>query len=508
MDQPGAFVRPPGWSGQQTDSDGSENESREAPEAPEVVIMRREWEDLNAERPAELQPPTVDERWHSRGEEEERRQQTRDFDRQVRDTGDRVEKRGGRKRNAGENYGSSSRSTSASRSNSDEDRRSSRRRGRRSHRSKKKRKRGSKHRSRRHRSADQEEYERKHTIAQLLKNCTIPALKDEATHDEMRHAWPTWRDMFVDLLEMYRPPSRDWTEEEKYLALMMRGGRHVHEIAAFTTPVAGEAVRDDNGGTPKFSNLIKRCNATYHPKDATTEITILRAMHQKEDESVREFLNKARKQITLCGYRAGEERDRELLLLLKENTIDAREISKQAAGKTLEQMEAVAVNLEGIRQKEKREKAKTTAPPEKEEVDIHAVWDKLNNWAKSNRQPGQGQQDAFRSRGRRNFPPGRDRRLPHEQGRQNPGERMEAGKCSRCARPGGHSPGRECPARDMTCFKCGRKGHAARACRSGESGERQPRQRERVHQLAIRDREATDAGTYQVNKPDNEAWAD
>lgn len=475
MWEPGMGVRPLGWTGgDETDDEGPRAQDVSM-EAPEEAIQQEKWQALNQrdegengtndQAPAEIQE---DEGWIDRGQSKEMGPGSYSGD----DGGDsRRNKR--KRRYSGSRESTTTSGESESNSDSNDSGRSYRRRSSRQ----KKKKRG--HRQSR-RSKRRENYDKqKFTIAQLWKNCAMPALKDDATHDEMRLAWPTWRDMLIELLNMHRPPDRDWTEDEKFMALMMRGGRHIHEIAAFTTAVAGEVAQGENGKPPKFSNLVKRCDTTYGPKDVTMEVTILRAMHQKEDESVREFLNKARKQVTLCGYRGGEEKDRELMMLLKENTIDAREISKQAAGQSLEQMEAVAVNLEAIRAKEKREKKRADPPVAKEEVDVHAVWEKFKGWA-SQKQP---ERDPERV--------GQDYRS-HQRSQQQAGQANSADKCSRCHKYGGHQRGEVCRALNMECYNCGRMGHTARACRSGARAgkdERKGRPRQRVHQVGSRARE-------------------
>ena len=149
-----------------------------------------------------------------------------------------------------------------------------------------------------------------------------------------------WRDMLMTALDLQSPPGREWTEKEMHLVLMLKGGRHVREIAAFTAPIAGEISRDE----PKFSNLVKRINAALKPSDPMMEITVLRSMCQKSDESVREFLERARRQASLCGYATTEERDRELMMMLKQNATDAIAFSQHSLlNLNLEQMEAAAI---------------------------------------------------------------------------------------------------------------------------------------------------------------------
>lgn len=269
---------------------------------------------------------------------------------------------------------------------------------------------------------------------------SLPQLED-LPREEMLLQWPMWRDMLMTALELQSPTGREWTEKEKHLVLMLKGGRHVREIASFTAPIAGEISRDEAGDEPKFSNLVKRINAALKPSDPMMEITVLRSMCQKSDESVREFLERARRQASLCGYATAEERDRELMMMLKQNATDAIAISQHSLlNLSLEQMEAAAINLEAIRRRQERQQA----PRVEAEEDIHAVMGKVEGWGKRN-QPGPSghQQNSAK---------------PPYQGR---------GDCYRCGRPGGHEPGWKCRAESMPCFKCGRNGHLAAMCNGG-----------------------------------------
>jgi hypothetical protein len=283
------------------------------------------------------------------------------------------------------------------------------------------------------------------TIASLWKSWAMPKLRDEMTHDEMRLEWPIWRDMLVSALELQSPAERQWTEDEKYMTLMMHGGRSVRETASFTAPVSGEVTVDENGKEPKFSNLITRCNVTYRARDPTMEMTVLRNMTQRKEESVREFLEKARRQISLCGYNTAAERDRELVMLLKQNTVDAIPISRHGIGLNLEQMEGLAINLEAIRHREERQATESIEKVQvKQEVDIHAVMGKVDSWR--SHQPGpSGGQKAYANN---NKPQGRDK-----------------GDCTRCGRVGGHEANWKCRAETMECYNCKRVGHLASVCR-------------------------------------------
>jgi Zinc knuckle len=318
----------------------------------------------------------------------------------------------------------------------------------------------------------------------------MPKLRDEMTHDEMRLEWPVWRDMLISALELQRPPNRDWTEEEKYMTLMMHGGRNIRDTASFTAPVSGELETGCGDGVPKFTNLITRCNWTYRARDPTMEITVLRSMMQKEDESVREFLEKARRQISLCGYNTGAERDRELVMLLKQNTIDAINISKHGIGQNLEQMEALAVNLESIRQREQRQATQDKEKAQKQEVDIHAVMDKYASWSKTT-QPVTPQQLS------------RPQQYPRQQ-QSNYGDNRQQTRnrsdCDRCGRQGGHEEGWKCRAASMECFKCGRTGHLAVKCRqSGIKQEPTGGQKGRVNQVSSRGSDAQERDADQWN---------
>lgn len=191
------------------------------------------------------------------------------------------------------------------------------------------------------------------SIVALLKNWAMPALKDSLSHEEMCSEWPSWRDMFLDALEIQKPTYRDWSEQEKFMALRMHGGPKIREVAAHNNTITEQANVDAEGKEKKFSNLVARCNASFRPRDVMMEITFLRAMKQKQDEPVREFMEMARKQSRLCCFKTAEERDKELLILLNMRTVDSENISKLGIGKSLEDTEALALHLEAVRLREK-----------------------------------------------------------------------------------------------------------------------------------------------------------
>lgn len=170
-------------------------------------------------------------------------------------------------------------------------------------------------------------------------------LGDDLDHERMQLEWPIWPDLLKSIFKLRKPKKREWTEEEKYLELIMKGGRHIREIASPTAPGENEIEWDEEGVEPKFSNLIKRVDATFQPQDPTTEITVLRKMIRKKEEAIREFLKKVRRQLSLSGYGSAAEKDRDLSMVLKQNTIDAIEISTHSMGLNVNQIELLAINL-------------------------------------------------------------------------------------------------------------------------------------------------------------------
>ncbi|MGL5407111.1 MAG: hypothetical protein ACRDAX_10120, partial [Propionibacteriaceae bacterium] len=119
------------------------------------------------------------------------------------------------------------------------------------------------------------------------------------------------------------------------------------------------------------------------------------------------------------------EKERELYMLLKQNTVNADEIEKHSIGiKTLREMEELAVNLEQIEnlwvavKEEKRE----------EKVDVHAIMNKV---------AGGQQQSSY------------------------PGCREP---CAHCGRRDGHEVGWKCTAMNSRYYDCGETGRIGRAC--------------------------------------------
>lgn len=76
------------------------------------------------------------------------------------------------------------------------------------------------------------------------------------------------------------------------------------------------------------------------------------------------------------GTKSGKERDRELIMLLKQNTLDAISILKHGIRLGLDKMEELAVNLEAIHQREQRQASEGRAIMTEQEVEFHAVGEK------------------------------------------------------------------------------------------------------------------------------------
>ena len=336
------------------------------------------------------------------------------------------------------------------------------------------------------------------TIAALLKNWAMPTLRDDLTHEELCLEWPTWRDMLTDAFELQKPPRRDWSEAEKYMALRMHGGKKVREVASFNAASA-------EGTERKFSELIDRCNAIFRPKDVMMEITILRNMTQRKEETIREYMERARKQVSLCGYKTVDERDRELSMLLKQNTIDAINVSKFSIGQSLDQVEAFAINLETIRQREKIKRAT-------EEGDVYAVTQQSRASERQNRNEGSGSwrrniqnsQWGEEAGGSQGASSGQwNGNGSGTQQRISRGNRVD---CDKCGRAGGHERGWKCKAESATCFLCKAVGHMAAVCakRNGGSNGGRNRQIQNINQVSAH----TKAGGVGSGKATDNGWED
>lgn len=324
-------------------------------------------------------------------------------------------------------------------------------------------------------------------ISELWKSCPLPKLKDDATFEEMRLTWPSWKNMLLDLLELGKPKGREWSEKEKHLTLMMYGGRHVREIDLLGAPVKKEEAENEGQEDLVFTTLIKRCDAAFRAKDPSMELSTLRGLKQETGENFRAFLERARRQISLCGFRTGEDRDRELMMLVKRNATNAFEISKFSSNcHTLEQVEEVALNLEAISREQLIGKMPSFKKEEKPEDDVHAIVSGKAEW--------KPQQRNIKAEPSRPF-------------------RQNESSCNRCGRRGGHERGYRCRAVDLTCFECGVTGHLAAVCRSKGRNQRQNQQAGRsrnqsfVNQLGSRADVNRSAGV-QVKTQDAEDWTD
>jgi hypothetical protein len=313
-------------------------------------------------------------------------------------------------------------------------------------------------------------------IAELLKHWAMPKLKDELDYDDLRLEWPMWLRMLKRSFEIMTPAGRDWTEAEKYWILLTMGGKHVREVDSYSAPVSGEVGGQDEVGGPHYSNLVKRLNWTFRPRDSATEIALLRRMKQKPDEPIRKFLDKLKRQISLCGFASQETKELELRVALTTITIDSDKILEHSVGASLEQLEARALIQEEIRLGKREKEEKVHAIRETEESSEKKIKLEANEIPSSTKQR-QGQQ--------RSRPRGINR------------------ECFRCGRRGGHEEGYPCPAINAKCFICERMGHRAAKCPEAGPNAKRPGGHNityRAPRLENTRRDEDGRGTQAVNK--------
>lgn len=406
-----------------------------------------------------------------------------------------------RRRARVETSGSESDASNVSTSSSDTSESSSssggkRRKSKRSRKERRKRHQGRRKRKCRERSSSVEHGQPQSVVRQaavdVSKGWLMPEFPDKLPYDELRLEWPTWKSMLLGYLRMKERGPGQLSEEDKLTLLITRGGKTVREIEAYQPPVEDEETAAEGGEEPKFANLLKRCDFYFKARDPTTEITVLRGMRQKKEESVRDFLAKARKQIRLCGYRSIDEQERELVMLLKTNCIDADEISKQSMGRTAAELEALAVGLEELR----RRGSLTMKVEEKKAEDttvaaiVKAVTSKMfqNTGSQSNRggdgvgswpKSGGGGGPSYSSdrshagdqgwqRGNRNQQRGRQSQQGAGRSQQRGGQR-QGDRCFDCG-SSSHWRG-NCP-HGPSCYTCGSKNHMKANCpRKGQGGD-------------------------------------
>jgi hypothetical protein len=320
-------------------------------------------------------------------------------------------------------------------------------------------------------------------LAGLMKHIALRKLDDKLSYEAMQHEWPSWRDWLQEAFKYFKPANREWTEAEKHFALVTLGGKHVRDVAMHTAPSENELAVNESGVEPKFGNLVKRVDAAFMARDPENEVTLFRAMQQDESESVREFLERARRQLSLCGSMTVEEKEKELKLLLRTRTVDREEIMKRTVGEGLRRVEEMALLLESLRKR-----------PAKQEAEVHALAkaDHRKPWATS-RPPAKPQ-------------------LPRPQTNRTS---AKGGRCQSCGRFGGHEPGFRCPAANSVCFTCNNKGHRAEMCPQAaagpKGGEQSGKGKERARSGNGDKKKASNI--HQVNKApqqsgDFEDWSD
>lgn len=494
----GFGVRPPGWFGDADEESAGEVESEDEVENEGEISQE---EEIEEEPPAiEEEPPAVGEERTEQlvmPEELEGEHRQQDLGGQGRTS--MVDRRTRRRETSSE--GSEQWSTSSSSESSPGKKR------RRSHKRKHKKRRHSRSeqsRGNRHRSGppDHPPVEGSGTKAiDAFRGWIMPEFPEKVPFEELRQEWPTWKDMLMGMLRMKERGLGELSEEDKLTLLLTRGGKVIRDIQAYQPAVEGEMPGTELTAEPKFSNLLKRCDFYFKARDPTTEITVLRGMRQMKDEPVRDYLAKARKQIRLCGYRTFEEQERELVMLLKTNCIDADEISKQSMGRTAAELEALAVSLEELRRRGNMGlMSKVEVKKEDEEANdvIHAVSGRFNRpegskpqsareWGgNGNRQASSSYNSSWSRGGRPN------QQTPGSNSRYKP----------RCFSCGSESHMRaNCPTRGPSCFLCGSGGHLKASC--PRNNQRQGEREEQGRRVRVNQLDYEDEGEEKVKK---EQW--
>lgn len=452
----GFGVRPPGWF---SDEEGREvEEAEEETELPDIVQDEESWRELN------------------------RSETEKDLQSSVREARHRQH----------EPY------SDVSSSDSSEDSSHRYRRHKRSRRSHNKR--------RRDESRELEVDPPRPVAVDAFRGWTMPEFNEKGSFEELRQEWPTWKNMLLGMLRM-KERGCQLSEEDKVTLLLTRGGKTIRDIHAYQPVVEGEVAGTEVELEPQLTNLLKRCDFYFKARDPTTEMTVLRGMQQLKDEPVRDFLAKARKQIRLCGYRTLEEQDRELVMLLKTNSIDSNEISKQSMGRSAAELEALAVSLEELR---RRGSMATTTRPEpvkegKDEEDVvHAIargHNRVDNFSRTQSfTAGNGRgwsRGGTSRRGQGGYNSNWSRAERWDRSGNGSGTRQKR-KCFDC---GSETHQREnCP-RGPCCYTCGDSSHFSAACPQNAQRQEGRRGTSRVSQVEAGQREkASD------EKVKNDGW--
>lgn len=266
----------------------------------------------------------------------------------------------------------------------------------------------------------------------------IPKFNEEKSLDghAVYNEWLEWKLSFEAWAEAIDINS----QAKKFKWLLVAGGRSIQRIYE-STPKADEEIEELKIPLleiPYYNNAIYRLESYFRSKsNPRLERQILSEMKQQSDESVNAFVVRLRTQAYRCGFdqkRVDEEVFFQLMQGAKSEKVKQYAVTE--TGKSIDNLISYAINDEIKQQQECKMRQKfdqASGSQAKEENFQDQVIGALKKWSKP----------SSKFKDNNNY--------------------KNLQKCYRCG-SAKHYAGAKCPAVDVMCHNCNKKGHFARVC--------------------------------------------
>lgn len=259
----------------------------------------------------------------------------------------------------------------------------------------------------------------------------------------LKHSWQEWLEAFELVMEM----KGVFTQRERFVLLLMRGGKAVRQIFNNLMPCEEEVtvLTPPRLIIPEYDNAVVRLNKYFQSKINTRmELERFRDMKQGKFEDFARYLLRLRAQANRCEFKSRTEE--EILYQATRGAVDAKVGNKRIdVNMTLDQLTQYAIGLEILNEQKKLDEismSQQVTSANHNNVDDNSVL----SVQKYNRP----------------LPVKRNRSIeenPHRTDR-----RFKPNECDGCGSWHHRSGDRSCRALKMSCFKCGRSGHMAVKC--------------------------------------------